>query len=79
MLIGASDPTPRPIRRPDSSSLLQAPPPTLILDMLHTANVSGSRAGAAVRITGLLAMRALQNLGRVIPGVSPAYYGGVTV
>ena len=47
--------------------------------MLHTANVSGSRAGAAVRITGLLAMRALQNLGRVIPGVSPAYYGGVTV
>ena len=70
-----------PIRRPDrSDALFRFDPtpqfgipssgPATILDMLHTANVSGSRAGTTVRITGLLTMPALQCLGRVIPEVS---------
>ena len=64
---------------PPPNLFWQAPPPALLMDALHAANVSGSRAGAAVRIAGLLAMRALQNLGRVIPGVSPTFYGGVVM
>ena len=58
---------------------LSAPPPALVMDALHTANVSGSAAEAAARIAGLMAIRALQNLTRWIPGVAPAYYGGVVV